>query len=154
MINQNKDWNQGKVFKSGKKFGLPLAQFLERGRCERFVYYYFDGKFGTFPILLTQPCNSQDWARLSKMSIATFFAIFCAIFFMNFNNSCGIQDLGLSESKNSIVALSLLSLIFVFRQRFYDSGHSDGRPDCKDYNQNFKGSFNKSSIKIEDKRSQ
>ena len=69
------------------------------------------GIFGRFPFCFTQPSNSQDWARLSKMSIATFFAIFCAIFFMNFNNLCGIQDLGLSESKNSIVALSLLSLI-------------------------------------------
>ena len=54
----------------------------------------------------------------------------------------------------SVVFWIKKNYIFVFRQRFYDSGHSDGRPDCKDYNQNFKRSFNKSSIKIEDKRSQ
>ena len=95
-------------------FGNTGQQLGSIGISERtFCLLNFIGKFGTFPILFTQPCNSQDWARLSKMSIAMFFAIFCVIFFMNFNNSCGIQDLGLSESKNSIVALSLLSLLLV-----------------------------------------
>ena len=42
------------------------------------------GIFGRFPFCFTQPSNSQDWARLSKMSIATFFAILLTFLFMNF----------------------------------------------------------------------
>ena len=63
------------------------------------------GTFGRFAIWFTQHRNShKKWAKWFYL-IATFFAIFFSNFSMDFQYTCGIQDLSRSDSWNSIVAL-------------------------------------------------
>ena len=76
-----------------------------------FVYYYLSensvGSQFDSPNLATHIAFVQNGFK----AIATFFQYLFQFFFMNFYSICGNQDLGQSDSKNSIVALFMPTLL-------------------------------------------
>ena len=83
----------------------------KRGRCERFVYYYIDGKFGRLPFDSRNIATQKNLSKNGFTSIATFLQQFSQFFLMDFCKTCGNPDLGQSDRRNSVIALFILTLV-------------------------------------------
>ena len=92
----------------------PVAVNKKKKRSLQFVYYYMSensvGSQFNSPNLATHIAFEQNGFK----AIAMFFQYLFQFFFMNFYSICGNQDLGQSDPKNSIVALFIPTLMYLF----------------------------------------